>query len=252
MAALNRALALAEMDDGAVMIAEHLELDVPGPLDVLLDVDVADAERRLGLALRGLERLAHLRRGADDAHAAAPAAGDGLDDHRKTELSGDLEGLLFAIDRAVAAGQNRNAGLLHRPPRPRLVSEKTNHVRRRPDELDVAGFADLGEVGALGQEPVPGMNRVGAGDLGRAQHRRHVEIAVGTARRTDAHVLVGEPDVQRVLVGFRIHRDGLDAQLAAGANHPQRDLPPVGDQDFLEHELTEELPALRPVLSVAS
>ena len=29
-----------------------------GDLDVLLEVDVADAEGRLGLALRGLERLA--------------------------------------------------------------------------------------------------------------------------------------------------------------------------------------------------
>ncbi len=60
--ALDRALALAEMDDGAVVIAEDLELDVARALDVLLDVDVADAERRLGLALRGLERLAQLRR----------------------------------------------------------------------------------------------------------------------------------------------------------------------------------------------
>ena len=58
MAALDRALALAEVDDGAVMIAEDLELDVARVLDVLLDVDVADAERRFRLALRGLERLA--------------------------------------------------------------------------------------------------------------------------------------------------------------------------------------------------
>ena len=65
MAALDRALALAEVHDGAVVIAEHLELDVARALDVLLDVDVADAERRLGLALRGLERLAQLGRRAD-------------------------------------------------------------------------------------------------------------------------------------------------------------------------------------------
>ena len=86
MAALDRALALAEVDDGAVMIAEHLELDVARALDVLLDVDVADAEGRFGLALRGLERLAQLRRGADDAHAAAAAAGHRLDDHREAEV----------------------------------------------------------------------------------------------------------------------------------------------------------------------
>ena len=58
MAPLDRALALAEVDDGAVVIAEDLELDVARVLDVLLEVDVADAERRFGLALRGLQRLA--------------------------------------------------------------------------------------------------------------------------------------------------------------------------------------------------
>ena len=57
---LDRALALAEVDHRAVMIAEHLELDVARVLDVLLDVDVADAERRFRLALRGLQRLAQL------------------------------------------------------------------------------------------------------------------------------------------------------------------------------------------------
>ena len=154
MPALDRALALAEVHDGAVVIAEDLELDVAGTLDVLLDVDVADAERRLGFALRRLERLAQLRRGPDDAHAAAAAAGDRLDDDRKAEILGDLEGLLFPVDRAVAAGQDRNARLLHRPARPRLVPEQADDVRRRPDELDVARLADLGEVGALGQEPV--------------------------------------------------------------------------------------------------
>ena len=60
--ALDRALALAEVDDVAVVIAEDLELDVARRLDVLLDVDVADAERRLGLALRGLAALATARR----------------------------------------------------------------------------------------------------------------------------------------------------------------------------------------------
>ena len=61
MAALDRALALAEMDDVAVLIAEDLELDVARRLDVLLDVDVADAERRFRLALRGLQRRATAR-----------------------------------------------------------------------------------------------------------------------------------------------------------------------------------------------
>ena len=235
MAALDRALALAEVHDGAVVIAEDLELDVARVLDVLLDVDVADAERRFGLALRGLERLRQLRRRADDAHAAAAAAGDRLDDDRVAELLRDFLRLVLAVDRAVAARQDRHAGLLHRPPRARLVAEQPDHVRRRPDELDVAGLADLGEVGALREEAVAGMDRVGAGDLRGADDRRDAQVAVGAARRADADVLVGEPHVQRVLVGLGVDRDGLDAELAAGADDPQGDLAAVGDEDFLEH-----------------
>ena len=63
----------------------------------------------------------------------------------------------------------------------------------------------------------------------------HVQVAVGAARRTDADVLVGEPDVQRVLVRLGIDGDRLDAQLAAGMDDAQRDLAAVGDQDLLEH-----------------
>ena len=36
----------------------------------------------------------------------------------------------------------------------------------------------------------------------------------------------------RVPVGGRVDRDGLDAQLPAGADDPQGDLPAVGDEDL--------------------
>src|SRR4030095_5725429 len=60
MAPLDRALALAEMNDRAVVIAEDLELDVARRLDVLLDVDVRHAERRFGFALSGLDGMREL------------------------------------------------------------------------------------------------------------------------------------------------------------------------------------------------
>ena len=39
----------------------------------------------------------------------------------------------------------------------------------------------------------------------------------------------------RVRVGGRVHGDGRDAELLAGAEHPERDLAAVGDEDFVEH-----------------
>ena len=48
VAALERALALAERPDPAVVVGEDLELDVPRALDELLEVDVGVLEARLG------------------------------------------------------------------------------------------------------------------------------------------------------------------------------------------------------------
>jgi hypothetical protein len=49
VAALDRAFALAEIDDVAVLVAEHLDLDVAGIDDELLDEHAVVAERGLGL-----------------------------------------------------------------------------------------------------------------------------------------------------------------------------------------------------------
>ena len=80
------------------------------------------------------------------------------------------------------------------------------------------------------------MHRVGAGDLAGGEQRGHVEVALARRRRADAHALVGEPHVHGVLIRGRMHRDGGDAELLAGAQHAQRDLAAVGDQDFFEHD----------------
>ena len=79
------------------------------------------------------------------------------------------------------------------------------------------------------------MDGIGAGDLGGGDDARNVEVAVATGRPADADVVVGKADVQRLPVRFGVHRDRLDAQLFARADHPQGNFPAVGDQHFLEH-----------------
>ncbi len=51
MPPLHRTVALEQADRVAVAVGEHLYLDVPRPLHVLLDQHVIIAERRLGFAL---------------------------------------------------------------------------------------------------------------------------------------------------------------------------------------------------------
>ena len=178
MAALDRALALAEMHDAAVMIAEHLEFDMARATHVLLDVNVADAERRFGLPLRRFQRRRQLLRRAHDAHAASAAAGRGLHDHRIADVLARPSVPAPRIDRAVTARQNRHARLLHRSARARLVAHQPDDLRDRSDEADVARFTDFRQVGALREESVARVNRVSAGDLRRADDGGNVQVAL--------------------------------------------------------------------------
>ena len=74
VAPLDRAVALEQVHGIAVLVAEHLHLDMARPLDQLLEIDLVLAERRLGLAL-GLHDLARqVGLGADHPHAAPAAA----------------------------------------------------------------------------------------------------------------------------------------------------------------------------------
>ena len=71
-------------------VGQHLDLDVARVLDVLLDVDRGVGEVGLALAPRGLERALGLGRRGDDLHAAAAAAGRGLDRDRPAVLVAEL------------------------------------------------------------------------------------------------------------------------------------------------------------------
>ena len=88
MAALDRALALAQMDDVPVAVGEQLDLDVTGALDEALGEDAAVAEARLSLPRCRFERLRQLLGRANNAHAPSAASGRRLDDEREAELAG--------------------------------------------------------------------------------------------------------------------------------------------------------------------
>jgi hypothetical protein len=90
-------------------------------------------------------------------------------------------------------------------------------------------------VGVLGEKAVPRVHRVGAGDLGGADDRRDVEIALGRGGRPDADGFVREAHVERLRVDVRVDRDRANPHLPRRAQHAHRDLTPVRDEDLLEH-----------------
>ena len=87
MPALDRAVALAEVDDVPVRVGEHLHLDVPRILEIALDEDRGVGEVRLALAPRGLERPLELVLGLDDLEPLATSTRRRLDRQRIADLA---------------------------------------------------------------------------------------------------------------------------------------------------------------------
>ena len=160
MAPLDRALALDERHDGAVVVAEQLDLDVTRARRSAARGRRAvspNAEPRFGA--RGADAPSRVVGRLDHAHALAAAAGDRLDHQRIADRAA-----AFARSPAsVAAASNGRSvpGTTGTPAaiaavaRRGLAAHERDRVRRRPDEGQ-AGVARrrAANVGVLGEEPV--------------------------------------------------------------------------------------------------
>ena len=151
MPALDRALALEERNHAAVLVGQHLELDVARILDVLFHVKLAVAEGVGRLGKRRMEHVGQFLGVAHDAHAAPAATGLGFENDRIAHFLGPLLRLFGRRQNAVRARQNGHPGLLHGLARLFFFAHQSRHFRRRPDEFDIRGAAHLGEICVLAQ-----------------------------------------------------------------------------------------------------
>ena len=182
------------------------------------------------------KRRGKLAFGADDLHAAAAAAGRRLEHDRKADLARQS---LPPLRRSRC--RRRSPGTVGMPSstaaRLAAILSPISRICSGPrtDEVHVVLGEDFREAGVLGEKAVARMHGVGAGDFAGGEQRRNIEIAVLGRRRADADALVGEPHMHGIRVRRRMHGDRRDAELLAGAQHAERDLSPIGDQNLIEH-----------------
>jgi hypothetical protein len=221
--ALDGALPLAECEDRTVLVGEHLDLDVAGAFEVGLAEDRTVAEGRRRLPPGGGQRVGEPGRVTHDAHAAAAAPGRGLDEYGE---EGDWLG---------ERRQHRYARGGQDPLRLDLRAHRRDRLGRRTDPDEPGIRYGMGEVRVLGEEAVPGVDRVGSGP----QRRRDDEVAaqVRVARRAarQPYRPVRLAYVRRPRVGVGVHRDRVDAERAAAGEDPAGDLAPVGNQQPTDH-----------------
>ena len=80
------------------------------------------------------------------------------------------------------------------------------------------------------------MDRLGAGTLRGVEDALGREVALGRRRRPEQERLVRVRDVKCGAIAFGVDADCADVELAERAKDADRDLPPVGDENLLEHE----------------
>jgi hypothetical protein len=224
------------IDHVAVLVAEHLDLDVARIGDELLDEDAVVTEGGSRLRRGAGEALGHLVGGTGDAHALATAAGGSLDHHRIADLVGDGHRLLRPLDDAEIAWNRRDLRGGGRLFGFDLVAHGRDGAGVRADEDD-AGLGERLRKGlALGEEAVARMHGLGAGLPAGFDDLLDHEVGLGGSGRPDMDGLVGHLHVEGIPVGIGIDGHGLDAHAPGSLDDPARNLAPVGNQDLVEHE----------------
>ncbi len=233
VAALQRAVAGGDHDDGAGGVGQALRLDVARAVEVLLDEALAAAERRDGLAGGGLEELRHLLAGAGHLEAAAAAAERRLDRDGQAVYVDEAEHLVGAGHGVERAGGERRAHALGHVPGRGLVAELLDGARRGADPREPGVDDLLGEVGVLGEEAVARVHGVGAGAAGDGEELGDDEVGVGARLTVEGVGLVGERDVQGVAVLVGVDGDRADPRIPRRPDDADGDLAPVGDEDLV-------------------
>lgn len=223
------------MHDTAVNITKNLELNVVWIDNEFLDVNRSISKCLLRFHAGSVISLHQAAFVAGYAHTATAATGDSFDHHGKANFSGNAEGFGFGINRAIAAGRDRDTGLAGTIAGGVFIAHEANRLRRGADELDVTTGADFGEVRVLRQKSIPWMDRVGVANLSGADNAVDLEITLRTNGWPDTNSLIGELHMKAVDIRLGIDGHRLDAKFSAGPNDAKSDFAAIGDQNFFKH-----------------
>ena len=163
----------------------------------------------------------------------------GLDEQREPDAlclldeGGDV-GRLIHRRGLERPGDDRDSGRRCIPTRGQLVTELRNRRTAWADERQACILDSPGEFRALGQEAVPGMDRLRPALRGSVENRFDPQVTLRSRSRPNADRIVGCADVRGPGVGVTEDCNGFDPQLVARPDDPDGDLAAVRDEDATE------------------
>ena len=167
MTALERTVALAEMDGAPAPVTENLDFDVARLYEQLLQVHRFVAKGRLRLHTRRRQRTGQLLFGMDDFMPRPPPPADAL-----TRIGSPIRRTTSSASPADPIGPSRSrhhgqAEACRRPLGRDLVAHQADVLRPRANEMDTMFDQYFSEARIFGEKPVARMHGIGAGDVAR-------------------------------------------------------------------------------------
>ena len=155
---LQGAVALEQMDDVAVPVAEHLNLDVARLGNVPFNEAHRITEAGLSFSLRAFERGPEIRRFPDQPHALAATARAGLDHHRIADFVGLGGQYLGILTFPVIARDDRHTRLDHQRFGGIFAAHGPDRRGRGADEDEAFGFHRLHKGRVLAEKAIAGVD----------------------------------------------------------------------------------------------
>jgi hypothetical protein len=234
--ALHRTVALPEVDQIALHIAEDLHLDVLGAWNIALEEYIGLAESRRGLAPGFGHFVLEIFRPLDRTDAAPAPAEAGLDHQRVSDLFRCRCDVVGLAERLFGARDGRHTDGMGQAPCRRFVAKRLELIRGRPDEGDAGGVAGTRQTNILGEKTVAGMDGVRTGPF---RHRDDlVDIEVGADRLaplggTDGVGLVRLEPVRGKAILVAVNRHRAQSELGGGAETADGNFRPVRNEELL-------------------
>lgn len=143
-----------KVNDIAVLVAEDLDFDVFGALDVALQEDSVVTKSVEGFFLGFLQAGLEFGGFFDDAHAATTTTEGRFDDEGEADFVGDGEGLVGIRDGVIGAWEDRDLGGDGLGTGRGFVAHRAEKVGGGSDKSDPFVGAGAGKVGIFREKAV--------------------------------------------------------------------------------------------------
>ncbi len=237
---LHRTFALAEVNDVPMCVGEDLHLDMPGPVEIFLDVNalIAKGVERFGSCIA--PRRGEFMGASHHAHALAAASRNGFQQYGVPDLIGNAARCFELRDWFANARNHRHTGAKSKFAGGRLCAKALHRLGRRPDKGDACIGAGAWQFGIFREETVPGMKRVASGSQRDIHELIDAQIAFARRRRPDRVGFVGHAHVQRGAIDVAVNGYTGDAEIAASAQNAHRNFPAISNEQLFEHDPAAE------------